>query len=499
MLQKAANIIKEAQINANEHEQEFISKDTIWKALVEAGIQFQEVDYDGGFYTKKFLLMKDLLWTEDTAELIARNLDLADRDAVTRRYQYLKTHKILKIKDIIMMRMLCDTRMDMFSSHGIMHSVYVVKTSSDWEIDNLNREGVTRQLETIATGSPNADSYLKATILYNNMVKELEERLVKTEQKRTLVDYYQEKPGSAKPSTEEQLIIQSQVEAAYEAMPGNGLTNRTWGFEVEVADAKGVDAVFGIEKGEDGSLRSYESSDDCDCDCDDCVYHDCDCDHCDSQNTDPEHCNNSSCSSADMAEFRSVRGINRVKHAGLFKLCSSLQEEEAEINDTCGVHIHVYSADLESVQVAQLLASYKWLENIMAIVAGRDDVQYAKRLDARDIQHCLKKGQFNASKQQAVNVGPMVNSTRGTIEFRQMAGTIDAKEITIWAWLVRGMVTVAKRGATFQSYKEVTDFNGIIEVFAKFNYFLHDEGTELLIPGASRDAEFIKTNTLRAR
>jgi hypothetical protein len=277
----------------------------------------------------------------------------------------------------------------------------------------------------------------------------------------------------------------------------NGLSSRTWGFEIEVPDAKGVEAVAGIEKGEDGSLRS-DNTDDCDCDCNECVYHECNCDVCEYGSEDPEHCRDSYCgSNADMAEYRTTGGIQRVKHAGMLKLCKDLLAADAEMNDSAGTHIHVYAQDLTTHQVGQVMASYSWLENIISEVARRKDVNYAKSVPASNIGKALRKRNpvLVPVKAQAVNVTWLTNGERGTIEFRQMNCNLQGNRITFWAWLCRGFVETAKRGAKFSDFKHVTNMQGIVDVFAKYNFTLESENPDVVIPGSRTDRDMFQRVT----
>jgi hypothetical protein len=274
----------------------------------------------------------------------------------------------------------------------------------------------------------------------------------------------------------------------------NGLSSRTWGFEIEVPDAKGIEAAAGIEKGEDGSLRT-ENSDGCECDCDDCTYHECNCDVCEYGSSDPEHCNDSYCSSnADMAEFRTTGGIQRVKHAGMLKLCKDLLDADAEMNDSAGTHIHVYAQDLTTHQVGQVLASYSWLENIISEVARRKDVNYARSIPASSVGKALRKRNpvLVPVKAQAVNVSWLTSGERGTIEFRQMNCNLQGDRITFWAWLCRGFVETAKRGAKFSEFKNVTNMQGIVDVFAKYDFTLESENPDIVIPGSRTDRDMFQ-------
>jgi hypothetical protein len=338
------------------------------------------------------------------------------------------------------------------------------------------------------------EQYLWAIKKYTSHIEALEKKLAdysRSQNSNGLRNLY-----SKAPRVDTDAEVLDAFEALYELMPQNALTARTWGFELEVADAKSVQAVFGIEKGEDGSLRSYESNDDCDCDCDECRYHSCDCDYCESQNEDPDHCGGRHCANCDSAEFRSRRGIARSQHAGLETLCNKLIAADAEMNDTCGLHIHVYGKDLKPKQVAHVLAIYKYLEHIIAPVAMREDTEYARSLNEVQIKAALKKEQMPNIKQLAVNTIHL-NSDRGTIEFRQMEGNLDYKLITVWAWFVRGLVSAAKRGMELKDMLHITTVQGIVNVLAKFEHRIDDESPGLLIPGGTNDNELIEKYTYR--
>jgi hypothetical protein len=272
----------------------------------------------------------------------------------------------------------------------------------------------------------------------------------------------------------------------------NNLVARTWGFEIEIPDAKGVPAPAGVEKGDDGSLRSYEAGDDCDCDCDDCNYHDCDCDNCYNRNTDPDHCGNSECATCDSAEYRTIGGIQRMQHAGMFKLCQDLADKGAELNDSAGTHIHVYAQDLTTNQVGQVMATYRWLDTIIRPIAGRKNVNYAMEIPVSYIASALsrKNATITKDKPREINCMHLFNG-RGTIEFRQMDCNANAKRITAWAWLVRGLVTAAKRGATLSNYKECKDLNDVIGVLARFNVYTDNEHPEQVVYGSKNDAEIV--------
>lgn len=478
-----------------------ISGQKVLDILNHSEVPTTEYEYDGGFYTRRHIVIPGYSGVTP-ALLKALMTSPVDADA---KAELLFDIQLNRMKLIVWYAYLRSVQTKMNDMH--YSDDYIRVDSGMINFGSIQAEGsdvryakVVATMTAIAYAEPTKENFDYGRRKINDKVADLTHalRYVKPNGSKSISTLFDKKPGSANPSLEEMKLIQGQVTAAYAAMPSNALTARTWGWEMEIADAKGVDAVFGVDKGEDGSLRSYEGNSDCDCDCSDCTYHDCDCDHCDYQNTDPDHCNNSMCSSADSAEFRTKNGANRLKHAGLFKICKELEDVDAEVNDTCGLHIHVYALDLTTKQVANVMAVYKWMENIFGVIAERDDNSYSRRLPVEYIQQAYS-GTLPQDKPKAVNLTHLLagnaaylESTRGTIEFRQMAGTYDAERITIWAWIVRGLVEVMKRGAQLRDFLPVKDLNGLIEVYAKFNFFLHDENPGLLIPGGQQDKKHIQ-------
>jgi hypothetical protein len=78
-----------------------------------------------------------------------------------------------------------------------------------------------------------------------------------------------------------------------------------------------------------------------------------------------------------------------------------------------------------------------------------------------------------------------------------MEGTYDYKMITVWAWLVRGLVTCAGRGMEIKDFINVKSLDDIERVLGKFKYYLDDESPDKLIPGGQQDNRFIVRNTYK--
>lgn len=289
--------------------------------------------------------------------------------------------------------------------------------------------------------------------------------------------------------------IESQIQE-YQTQVSNMLVARTWGWEVEAPNPGDEYTVpAGVEAGSDGSVVSYEAEanyEDCECGCRDCNYHECDCDDCDQYNDDPEHCGDYECARSGevSVEFRTTGGIPRAQHPGLRKLLEQIHETEK--NETAGTHIHVYAKDLSPEEIAVVLGAYAINSRIWDVIAGRDHEkdekcrQYANQIPVERISGTLRYNKlYHVGKFTAINTHH-VTSDRGTLEFRQMNCNFDYNRITFMAWMARGLVEVAKRGAKVHEFFAVKDIKALIELYAKYEYTLTSETTQVDDPMGSR-------------
>lgn len=249
-------------------------------------------------------------------------------------------------------------------------------------------------------------------------------------------------------------------------------TARTWGFEIETPDADSVygnavsvlyadyrEALTADPNAErrtlesvlnfvaDGSVEGENTREECECDCDSCRYHDCDCDDCENRNTDPDHdCGSSECyGTGQYQEITSLGGLDTT-HPEALTLLDRAHLKDAEVNDTCGLHIHLGSADLSPVQVANVISAYRATSDLLGWIAGRSDTHYARRNE--DTHRAEVMRERSTGKYYAVNTDPHFSTYRSakTIEFRQHAGTNDTAEVRAWAVLLIALVEYAKAG-----------------------------------------------------
>ena len=211
---------------------------------------------------------------------------------------------------------------------------------------------------------------------------------------------------------------------------------------------------------QDGSVSGENQNEECECDCNSCLYHECDCEHCEGNgSSDPEHdCGSEYCyNSGEYQEITSIGGTTTT-HPKSLDLLERADLEHAEINDTCGVHLHIGSADLTGEEVARVISAYRAISDIMTPIAERGHVYYCQANEDHDIERA-KRGQ-GSDKYRAVNTAPHFSGYRPkTIEFRQHAGTNSVHAVRAWAVLLVHLVEYAKRNKPVFWLARCADFD----------------------------------------
>lgn len=258
-------------------------------------------------------------------------------------------------------------------------------------------------------------------------------------------------------------------------------TPRTWAFELETPDADMVNSALArhyrdqtdeltwligesvnprtyLEFCGDGSVSKYEDGE-CQCDCASCTEHTCDCEHCDYGNAYPEHdCGYSECDGSGTYQEIKPATYCEGTHPPHLALLDLADIESAEINDTCGLHIHLGSADLNARDVANVIRVYRALTPILDSIAGRAGTYYADRNTESEARRAQFQG-LSTEKYRAVNTAPHFSGHRAqTIEFRQHEGTNSTAEIRAWAVLLMQIVEFAKTNRTTLWLAEATTF-----------------------------------------
>lgn len=260
---------------------------------------------------------------------------------------------------------------------------------------------------------------------------------------------------------------------------------RTYGFEIETPEADTVrdnafSAIRALNHAEevaetgkihrledyldfkgDGSVSGGPERDFCECECYDCTEHFCDCEHCDTRGREPNHeCGERECygEGGTYQEITSIGGT-LTTHPVSLELLAEADLMSAEINESCGLHVHVSSADLNGAEVARVITAYRVVADLMGYIAGRRDESYCR--DNNEEESDYARNGFGTDKYRAVNTAPHFSQyrTAKTIEFRQHEGTNSPTEVRAWAVLMVALVEYAKRSTGVYWLARCKDFD----------------------------------------
>lgn len=131
-------------------------------------------------------------------------------------------------------------------------------------------------------------------------------------------------------------------------------------------------------------------------------------------------------------------------------VCKALNDANATVNKTCGLHVHVGAKDLTNEQRANVFKNYAMLEqtiNVMFAPSRRNN-GYCKGLASKmtelsechsiaDIQGALRYDRY-------YTVNPMAFNRHQTIEFRQHQGTTNFEKISMWVNFCTKLVSWSK-------------------------------------------------------
>lgn len=157
-------------------------------------------------------------------------------------------------------------------------------------------------------------------------------------------------------------------------------------------------------------------------------------------------------------------------------ICRELNAADAEVDKSCGLHVHVDARDLSYYCLTRLIRIYAHVEPVLfrMVPKSRRDNQYCEPCGQRYLTHAkgpkasviqatygepagryfptTRKSKYVQARYAAMNLHSYF--LRGTVELRLPNGTTNAAKITSWGVLWASIVEFAARS----SDKEVTDF-----------------------------------------
>lgn len=128
----------------------------------------------------------------------------------------------------------------------------------------------------------------------------------------------------------------------------------------------------------------------------------------------------------------------------------ALAQAGAKVNKTCGVHVHLDTSDLSAAQIGRTVINYAMaqaaIDRILPISRRSTSYnQYCQPIPTGAIERLLGITERNQlanamySRYHTVNLQSL--SRHGTVEFRQHAGSIEAKKIAHWINLLQDLAT----------------------------------------------------------
>lgn len=279
-------------------------------------------------------------------------------------------------------------------------------------------------------------------------------------------------------------VHESEVVASWQRvmLPDVGSnSSRTWGIEVETVQAGLVSRPGGWTAVTDGSLEDLpgNNSNGCECDCDDC----CDDDHCEYNdcNTDNNNC----------MEFVSPV-LSHFHSNGLRDLCGPL--ENASVNDSPGIHVHVGAGDLTVSDVARLVRAYSIVSPFLEPISYRNKRNYCRDISPENVAHWsssirkIQRQQMTSSRDNnhVLTITDLVDvmyqqpddryrdlnlqslNGHGTIEFRVMGPRYNYEHLVRWAWFCREMVNVSRIDLPAKVWSSVRSMADVVSVLRQY-------------------------------
>ena len=123
-------------------------------------------------------------------------------------------------------------------------------------------------------------------------------------------------------------------------------------------------------------------------------------------------------------------------HNSLKKCLQVLNEAHAQVNSSCGLHVHVGVAEYTDEEYINIFKNYQMLEALIdsfMAPSRRGECQWARSLQRFDFNRCTTKESVRYTmSSRYFKVNPESYRRHGTVEFRQHQGTVNYNKIDKW-------------------------------------------------------------------
>ena len=138
----------------------------------------------------------------------------------------------------------------------------------------------------------------------------------------------------------------------------------------------------------------------------------------------------------------------------------TLNEAEAKVNKSCGLHVHVGVAEYTDEEYINIFKNYQRLEMLIdsfMAPSRRGECTWARSIRRYDFENCLTKSDVKRTLHSRYHkVNAEAYDLHRTVEFRQHQGTTDYEKISMWVKFVCKLVSWSKENV-FSGYVTTID------------------------------------------
>ena len=155
--------------------------------------------------------------------------------------------------------------------------------------------------------------------------------------------------------------------------------------------------------------------------------------------------------------LKGADGFGKLKH-----LCSELDYCMSEVNESCGLHVHIGAANMTDAHYIRIIRNYQRLEalidSFMPLSRRANNNGFCRSLQGFDFSRCTtKRDVYDLMNSRYYKINGHAYFRHQTIEFRQHSGTTDYTKISMWIQFLAALVKYSEKN-------EITSCNSIDEI-----------------------------------
>lgn len=188
----------------------------------------------------------------------------------------------------------------------------------------------------------------------------------------------------------------------------------------------------------------------------------------------------------DNSAHRPIEMVSPVLKGGkgfgqLEKACKALNEGDARVNKTCGLHVHIGVERLSDEAYVNIFRNYQMLESVidsfMAESRRKNNNTYCKSIKNIDFSACRTKEDVAVamSRNRYYKVNAMSYRMHRTIEFRQHQGTTNFEKIKMWVNFCAKLVEFSRSNVILDRVYDIDSIPFLTPTEKRFYKARHNE------------------------